>query len=264
MRQLILSCGWQYSPADLDPFIKSCRRHCPDARMIMIIEPDAGEDKLNYLLENNVEISFFTAGYFMPTCIASSRFFKCLDIMLEVQGEVDRVFLADTRDVILQGNIFEEITEEGIHVFLEDNKYTCSEEYNNWIISNCYGSTIAELFHKKPIICSGTTLGDTIPIIQYLISMTSTRTFERMVEEGMEPGWDQAAHIYLFHTYRLMHTQHENGDGVGTLGLTDDSDIEILDDGRIQVYGKIPSVIHQWDRHPKLVDIFINKTENNL
>ena len=40
-----------------------------------------------------------------------------------------------------------------------------------------------------------------------------------------------------------------NGIGVGTLCLCPPTDLQILDDGRVSVYGRIPSIIHQWDRH---------------
>jgi hypothetical protein len=258
MRNVIVGCAWQYQPDELAPFILSWKEHCPEVTMIIIIEPDATEEKITWLLEQGVEIKFFTSGYFIQTNIANSRYFSYLDILLEEQLNFDRVFLTDTRDVIFQGNIFDQIPDDGIHIFLEDSKYTCSESFNHGIISACYGETIATLFHRKPIICCGTMLGDTRSMLQYLISMTSARSLDQVIAEGMEPGWDQACHIYLFHTYRLMHTKHENGDGVATLCLTDPSDIK-LDGDFVVTYGMRPTVVHQWDRHKNLVELFSKK-----
>jgi hypothetical protein len=258
MRNVIVGCAWQYQPDELAPFILSWKQHCPEVTMIIIIEPDATEEKITWLLEQGVEIKFFTSGYFIQTNIANSRYFSYLDILLEEQLNFDRVFLTDTRDVIFQGNIFDQIPDDGIHIFLEDSKYTCSESFNHGIISACYGETIATLFHRKPIICCGTMLGDTRSMLQYLISMTSARSLDQVIAEGMEPGWDQACHIYLFHTYRLMHTKHENGDGVATLCLTNPSDIE-LDGDLVVTYGMRPTVVHQWDRHENLVELFSKK-----
>ena len=103
MRNVILGCAWQYQPDELAPFVLSWKRHCPEVEMILIIEPDATEEKIMWLLDQGVNLKFFTSGYFIQTNIANSRYFAYLDILLEEQFNYDRVFLTDTRDVVFQG-----------------------------------------------------------------------------------------------------------------------------------------------------------------
>ena len=106
---LIICTGWSYKTDLVAVFVESWKKYMPEVSMIMLVEPDIKQDKLNYLLEAGVDVRFYTAGYFVPSAIHNTRYFKYLDILLEERGQYDRVFHCDVRDVAFQGNIFDEI-----------------------------------------------------------------------------------------------------------------------------------------------------------
>jgi hypothetical protein len=203
-------------------------------------------------LEAGVDVRFYTAGYFIPSAIHNTRYFKYLDILLEERGNYDRVFHCDVRDVAFQGNIFEEIKAQPGQVDLfvneEDSRANLSERFNKYILTTNYGEAVAKELEPNRILCSGTTLGSQEMMITYIVTLMNQRDIKKMMEVGGIPD-EQGPYNYLFHKNLIPNTKLENGTGVGTLCLCPPDDLKILDDGRVSVYGNIPSVIHQWDRH---------------
>lgn len=250
---LILGTAWGYPKDQVAVFVESWKKHCSDTDLILLVEPDVPQDKIEWLLEMGVDVRFFTAGHFIPSAIHNTRYFKYLDILLEGRGYYDRVFLTDIRDVALQGDIFAEIPAPGLHVFMEDPDWTCDERFNKYILTTNYGEQVAAEFKDKRIICSGTTLGDYNDIVNYIVALMNERDVKKMMEVGGIPD-EQACHNYLLHLNKVPNTKQENGDGVATICLTHPNQIKILPDGRLSVYGKTPAVIHQWDRHPNLIE----------
>ena len=188
-----------------------------------------------------------------PSAIHNTRYFKYMDILMESRGFFNRVFLTDVRDVAFQGDIFAEIDQPGLHCFMEDPDWTCDERFNKYILTSNYGEEVAAEFADKRIICSGTTLGDADDVLNYIVALMNERDLEKMMKVGGIPD-EQAPHNFIFHRDKLPHTKQENGDGVATICLTHPNQIKILDDGRVSIYGKTPAIVHQWDRHPNLVD----------
>ena len=262
---LIICTGWGYKTDLVAIFVESWKKYMPDVSMIMLVEPDIKQDKLNYLLEAGVDVRFYTAGYFVPSAIHNTRYFKYLDILLEERGQYDRVFHCDVRDVAFQGNIFEEIpapTDGSADLFVneEDKRANLTERFNKYILTSNYGEAVAKELENERILCSGTTLGSQEMMISYIVTLMNQRDIKKMMEVGGIPD-EQGPYNYLFHKNLIPHTKLENGVGVGTLCLCPPDDLKILEDGRVSVYGKIPSVIHQWDRHnaePQLINHYSN------
>ena len=252
-QNVILGTAWKYKKELVAIFVESWKKHCADTKLILLVEPDIDQDKYDWLVDMGVDVQFFTAGYFVPSAIHNTRYFKYLDILLENRDKYHRVFLTDVRDVALQGNIFDEIQDPGLSCFMEDPAWTCEERFNKYILTTNYGEAVAKEFEDKRIICSGTTLGDTENVIQYIVTLMNERGLEKMVKAGGIPD-EQAPHNYIFHKDKLPHVKQENGDGVATICLTHPDQIKILESGHVSVYGKIPAVIHQWDRHPNLIE----------
>jgi hypothetical protein len=254
---LILGTAWNYPIEQIAVFVNSWRQHCGQHPLILLVEPDCSQKKIEWLIDQGVDVRFFSAAYFIPSAIHNTRYFKYLDILLEGRGYYDKVFLCDVRDLAFQGDVFEQIDAAGLHVFLEDRAYTAgTERFNKAILTNNYGAEATAWFEDKPIICSGTTLGDAESILQYIVALMNERDLKKMAEVGGIPD-EQACHNWIFHKQKLQHVQHENGDGVATICLTHPDNISIEGD-EVIVYGKRPAVIHQWDRHQNLVDHYIN------
>ena len=262
---LILCTGWSYKTDLVAVFIESWKKYQKaTADMIMLVEPDIKQDKLNYLLEAGVDVRFYTAGYFIPSAIHNTRYFKYLDILLEERGQYDRVFHCDVRDVAFQGDIFEEVQpkegEVDLFVNEEDPRANLGERFNKYILTTNYGEAVAKELEPNRILCSGTTLGSQESMISYIVTLMNQRDIKKMMEVGGIPD-EQGPYNYLFHKNLIPHTKLENGIGVGTLCLVPPDDLKVLEDGRVTVYGRIPSIIHQWDRHnldPHLINHYSN------
>lgn len=252
-KNLVLCTGWGYKVDLIAVFVESWKKYMSETSdMIMLVEPDVAQDKLNYLLESGVDVRFYTAGYFIPSAIHNTRYFKYLDILLEERGQYDRVFHCDVRDVAFQGDVFEEVQPKDGQVDLfvneEDPRANLTERFNKHILTTNYGEAVAKELGPNRILCSGTTLGSQEDMIKYIVTLMNQRDIKKMMEVGGIPD-EQGPYNYLFHKNLIEHTKLPNGIGVGTLCLVPPDDLKILDDGRVQVYDKIPSVIHQWDRH---------------
>lgn len=250
---LVLCTGWGYKVDLIAIFVESWKKYqSHNSNLIMLVEPDIKQDKLNYLLNNDVDVRFYTAGYFVPSAIHNTRYFKYLDILLEERGQYDRVFHCDVRDVAFQGDIFEEIKPgpDQVDLFVneEDPAANLGERFNKYILTTNYGEAVAKELEPNRILCSGTTLGSQEMMIQYIVTLMNQRDIKKMMEVGGIPD-EQGPYNYIFHKNLIPHTKLENGTGVGTLCLVHPNQLKVLDDGRVTVYGKLPSVIHQWDRH---------------
>jgi hypothetical protein len=250
---LVLCTGWSYKTDLIAIFVESWKKYqSHNSNLIMLVEPDIKQDKLNYLLENGVDVRFYTAGYFVPSAIHNTRYFKYLDILLEERGQYNRVFHCDVRDVAFQGDIFEEIKPgpDQVDLFVneEDPDANLTERFNKYILTTNYGEAVAKELENNRILCSGTTLGSQEMMIQYIVTLMNQRDIKKMMAVGGIPD-EQGPYNYIFHKNLIPHTKLENGTGVGTLCLVHPNQLQVLDDGRVSVYGKLPSVIHQWDRH---------------
>jgi hypothetical protein len=248
---VILGTAINYNIEQLKPFIYSWKKNCVNTELVLIVSPNIDETTKRWLNINGVSIKYFSSSIFLPFPVYWSRFLIYLDILLEHRSRYKRVFLTDVRDVVFQKNIFDQIPSDNLHVFMEDHKYTCNQETNRKMLIEVCGISIADSLKNNRIICSGTILGDTNSIIEYIQTMFSMFSVKQMLGNG---GYsDQAAHNYLCHYKIIKNTQHENGDAVATLVLTDSNDVKIVDDV-VYVYNKVPAVLHQWDFQPLLLE----------
>jgi len=148
----------------------------------------------------------------------------------------------------------------GLHCFLEDGRKSLSTcEYNaNWL-GVAYGEEALRQLGSLPIACSGTTLGSRTAIEAYLDAMTagieviSERT--PGITQVLHPV-DQAVHNYVVRLgLPATPAFHTNEDGpVLTLYHVPPDEVLIDAEGNVRNRaGDMPSVLHQYDRHPRLV-----------
>jgi hypothetical protein len=123
---------------------------------------------------------------------------------------------------------------------------------NSEIVRAAYGLEVLEALQDAPISCSGVTFGSYQAVLQYLRAMAEQLLTMR-AEIG---GIDQAAHNYLVRNGRLPDSQVvPNGKGA-VLTLGGASSFELDDAGWvINPDGSVPTVVHQYDRHPSLEQV---------
>jgi len=166
------------------------------------------------------------------------------------------IFLTDLRDVSFQRNPFALAESGKLRLYVEEPPYTIGACPNNsrWI-REYFGEEVLEKLGDKPIICSGTTLGDYAAIMTYLEKFILTL---RQARSLMRVGVDQGIHNYLaYFELAPMVTLCPNRDSeVLTMGLMPrDESFERNESGQLIDRSGVPyAVLHQFDRHESLRD----------
>ena len=184
----------------------------------------------------------------------SGRYLLYLDYLLSLSPSrlPDLVLLTDIRDVVFQQDPSLLATElsSGLTVSLEDPSMTIGScpENSEWINAT-YSQSILHSLHDLPISCAGVTFGSCPAVIDYLRGMVEQLLTVRRADHGT----DQAVHNYLLRSGTLPpFREFANGEGpVLTLGTV--SMFELDKDGAVlNNDGSLPTVVHQYDRHPSL------------
>ena len=187
----------------------------------------------------------------------SSRFVQYLDFLRHQSALYDKVMLTDVRDVFFQSDPFARIPDNQLWMFQEEGPHTLGSEGRNrrWVEATFGKKVLRQIAHNH-ILCAGITIGGFKNILGYL--------------EAMEPELlsrspvyipDQAIHNVMAYTGALQSLQPvivKNGDGpVLTVGMMKDAQFNWNDAGQLVNAAAEPyAVIHQFDRHPKLMAAF--------
>jgi len=184
--------------------------------------------------------------------ITLERFFSALDFLETSMGGEDCLMVSDGRDVILQSDPFTHVQDRLVTGQEEKNVRECST--NAGWLGELYGKGAEKIF-PRPILCSGVSLGRREAMRAYLGAMAEEiwRCFPGI---GIRGYFDQAVHNHVIHLQGLAAQASLSREGViATLGLMDPS-LFTWDPGTsvLSIEGKIPAVVHQYDRHPALAE----------
>jgi hypothetical protein len=250
MPNLVLGTAVHLPLAQIVPFVTSCKQHCAQADIALLVAPNEDQEKIQWLRSQGVILVHWTSVYFIQTRLHNSRYIRYLEFLLD-HTSYDRVFLTDVSDVIFQRDIFVEICDPGLHVFREDHRYTLGSQSLNasWIESN-YGAQGLQQIGHQPILCSGTTLGCRDSVIHYITYLLQERSPAKFVALGGRED-DQAPHNWIVHHGIVNATQHVNGHGVATLFLVPDEELAVTNN-EILLNGIASAVVHQYNKKPHL------------
>ncbi len=168
----------------------------------------------------------------------------------------------DTRDVIFQDDIFKYFNDKGDYFAYateaDDFKgtNTGSQTNYNWLV-NQFGKYEADKLLYKPIICCGTVIGTPKELKIYLENLCQYK------ENHKFPGVDQATHQYLFYNNllpieNLIEIDCNTGAIFTSYLFHVLNPIEVKDNMILRGDGGVPAVVHQYDRHPQLVQLVDN------
>ena len=202
-----------------------------------------------------------------------------------------RILLIDVRDTYFQRGPFDDlpVTQEddngnsanddgGVLRLYEENASPSSaaasigkSSYNSQWISAAYGKQVLDQMRDKPVICSGSTIGDALAIEAYLRAMVAQFDSTRCKKKGC----DQGMHQVLYYGNHLNGVQDireiivsKQGEGeVNNLAAMRNSPLSeqgVLVNGNIVNWGdrSISAVVHQYDRDKetsKIIKERINK-----
>ncbi len=160
MKNIILTAACGLQPEPIEFFLKSLRSFYKDSVFVLINKKD--HKIKEYLRKYNCEFLEVNTHKFD---IQIKRYNYYLNILN--QKKYQNVLICDSRDIYFQSNPFEYNFKGNINFFLEDKKIAECPFNKNWIIKT-YGVKVFNNLSQKIINCSGTTLGDSNAIKEYL------------------------------------------------------------------------------------------------
>jgi len=252
---MIIGAAVGYSTEHIKPFILSLRATGYKGRLLLLI------DKLDFrtvsfLREYDVELIWQGGCRNSTMPVHSQRYFNFSEILRKERG-IKRVMLSDVRDVIFQGNPFDNCGGDSLYTFGEDNSMKLGQcPYNSGWILNLYGDEILKRLSDGIIICCGVTIGGYSKMLNYLDLLCGEISVIPLIH-----GADQGAHNLLIRTGRIPNvvvTDNEAGP-VYTLHYVHPDRIRTDSDGFIINDAGRPAVVHQYDRHPALMKIVQEK-----
>jgi len=283
----IITAAIGYAESELQLFLESIKRNCNGTKVFLIVlKQDGGkisrlQNKYSFiepvyvpkkyvkqkLLTFHVwiahflsRVSYLDTNSFLKKIeryllhIVIKRFFIALDIVRNHRNSLTSVMLTDCRDVFIQKNPFELIDQHLISG-LEPKKIKDEPLTSRWI-ANIYGEDILSRFSDKRVVCAGVTLGPVGEVEKYLTRMCSE--IWKYLPQVTELKWgsDQGIHNYLIYEKEILCDLTDNQEGlIATLSLEDPSSLfKDTCSGLIQVDGNYPNIVHQYDRHPDLVN----------
>jgi len=286
---VIISAATGYSEKDLHPFLRSIESSCSSSKLFLIVQ------KRDRVVMENLSRTFpflqpvytgwkFNRGGIIFRTIARSvirddfsirgpswialgryplhimleRFFFALDLVRAYRHEFDNVLLTDSRDVVLQKNPFEFINGRVLSGLEEQCIGRCA--LNSEWLRHLYGNEVCEILSNRNIICAGVTMGPVREIEQYLTQMCG-EIWRCLYKVAMAAQYDQGIHNYLIYKGSVSAELTSNQEGIiATLHHENPSNIQTNESSSaVIVQGKLPAIVHQYDRHRNLQDFVRNR-----
>lgn len=181
------------------------------------------------------------------------------------------LMLIDSRDTYFQTNPFENLPratdmnkENGLLYFFEENSVSTKirdSSFNSRWLKVAYGVANVESLMDKPIICSGSTMGEQVAIEAYLRAMVAQYDSTQCKLKGCDQGF----HNYLYYSHSLDGVEgieqvvtFEQGRGIiNNLGVLRSKPLKewglLNDEMKVLNWDKsISAVAHQFDRDGEL------------
>lgn len=271
-KNVIIGAAMNYGVEQIKNFVLSFRKYNQTDDIILIYNLNQISRIEDFAKKHNIKLVSFEPCDRLPIHVVASRFLKYLDIVVE-QKTYKNYLLADIRDVFFQSNPFVNLpNEDYLYMFTEDPAVTLDiEEHHIRMISRLFGPDELNKFKDKKIICSGTILGTRNKMLIFL------DIFARYLVEirNKKPNICQEMLLDQVITNHACYLQDfgkqieikDNGYIVGTIGHcithpNHSGDMKLEDDV-IYLDGKVPAIIHQYDRSPDLFNHF-SKVYSNV
>ena len=154
-----------------------------------------------------------------------------------LRGVDEVVMLADIRDVIFQGDI-DQLAGDNMQVYTENKRILDCPYNSKWMVD------IGQHYDEQ-VICAGIIVGK--------LSEYVTLLWEALSVLPKGTTLDQALHNHFVYSGRVDATIHDYKYPVYTVGYVPYNQVDIAD-GLITVDGQVPIAVHQYDRHPVLLE----------
>ncbi|GAB3296451.1 hypothetical protein [Hymenobacter tenuis] len=282
-KNLVIGLASKYKYSDLLPFVESLRETGYDGDLVWFVSKLDNECLVKLRQDGVICITYEeTYPYFKEVNLIkalpeqsdqlfspNSLRFIFYKVFMSLYGHLyERILHADTRDVYFQEDIFSKPWQDGVYCFLEDRSETIkSQKYNALWIKAGFGEDVLNEIGDNPISCCGVVYGTAQYFIKYVDVMV-----QLIISIPPQTGvLEQGIHNYLLYKSKIKNSIIVNDDEgeVSTLttfkpfnNISFDTKKRILN-----VDGQVVSIIHQYDRHLRLLwrynkRAFFTKVEN--
>lgn len=243
-RSVILGYCANYGAEQLEPFLSSWKRNCPNAEMVLFVsnmKPDFFPvvDQLGVHLE---DASPYLNEGIHPLI---QRFRMWHDFLHTSSRTFDMCMLSDVRDVVFQSDPFAHLNGRQIVFAAEDKKIVDEQIWNARWIRELYGVSVLDEIEGHWISCAGTTLGTREAVGKYLNFMKKEID---LCKADMRVNYDQGIHNYVVRIVMGEEALVDESDSiVNTLISVDWRRIAVAND-YVLIDGQVAPVLHQYDR----------------
>ena len=237
----------------LEPFVNSFKRYVKNADLILFVD-NISDFTRDALTQNNVGL-LPIPNEFKNKLMVSVRWMMYKNFLDERGKDYRQVFLTDTRDVIFQGDVFETYADvKNFLGYVTEGEFIKNCPFNFDWLEGLFRKEIAEKLKNEEIICSGTILGTVTEIKNLCVKMS------QILHQNTIFGADQGAENYLVRenlldVENIFEINCEHGNILTAGYFFYKNPIKIENDKILRGDGGIPAVVHQYDRHPALVQL---------
>jgi len=252
MKNLVLTSAVGYDFAKIEVFIKSLRKFYFEEVAVLINK-------------NQKDLKFFTDRYnvqlietnIKPKKTYQQRFDFYYSYLQDKFEYYNSIFLTDSRDVFFQENPFVFQYKSNLNFYLEGTTIENCKHNSNWI-KKTVGRIAYEKIKKNRISCSGTVIGKSRDIFNYIKLMNENikkykykKNFkEYVLFKKKYNGYDQGIHNFLIRDnfFPECHLYDNTEGNIATINyhfsnLNFNSNHRLVND-----QGRPYDVVHQYDR----------------
>ena len=299
---LILTAATGYGWDEVETFLLSLRRTGYDGRVALLVEnhslttPDrvklAEVDAelipvypiLSHLPTKPARARYRIARWLPPSIhramaaqlrpniwlhpIMSARFFFFRDVLARKFKDVEHVILSDVRDVAFQTNPADALRPDSVplNLFSEQLGRTLGNDaINRHWINHLFGADCLARISNATVSCAGVVSGTRDGVRHYVNAMCEQLAPLAGAMAGRN-GYDQGVHNYLIANDQFPEAKTwANGAGmVIHLEGLEDHEYSLDHDGFIRAPdGRIPPMIHQYDRYPHMLQAVRKRLDLN-
>jgi len=199
--------GTGITPENLAVFAGSLRGVNPRAALVLYLDAPLPKTHQEIVARYNITAIEFSVELLVPSFLrayhpSNYRWPLLYRYVKEHADSYAKIVLADVRDTMFQGDPFASF-EKGFFTFKGVETRTIGEcGWNGGWVKDCWGQQMLAQLTKKPIICSGISMGTSEEALFYLQQMSEsmeTEAFAKCERNGV----DQGVHNVLVHTERL-------------------------------------------------------------
>ena len=262
-KNLVIGSGSGYSWYTFEPFVRSFLKNCPNTDLVLVVDnlSDFTSNYLKSLGNGAIKLVPFLSDTKSGLPV-NERWKNFLNYLENHGDEYNQVLIADTRDIVFQGDVFENFADqtEYIGYTLEEDTIRGSKAgvigNYDWL-ARCFGKEEADKLADKQIICEGTLIG-TVNLMKIYIK----KLLELMPDENFH-GADQATEQYIIYNNLLPIENLIAIDNIHGAILTAYpalllNPVQPKDNCILRCDGEVPAVVHQYDRFPNFIEFVDN------